>query len=35
VPAYQSFATYQPGDDVPLVLDGNTVGTVPAADLLP
>jgi hypothetical protein len=35
VPAYQSFQTYQPGDAVPLVLDGNTVGSVPAADLLP
>ena len=35
VPAYQSFQTYQPGDAVPLVLDGITVGTVPAAELLP
>jgi hypothetical protein len=35
VPAYQSFQTYQPGDAVPLVLDGNAVGSVPAADLLP
>jgi Uma2 family endonuclease len=35
VPAYQAFQLYQPGDDVPLVLDGNAVGTVPAADLLP
>jgi Uma2 family endonuclease len=35
VPAYGAFQTFQPGDNVPLVLDGNTVGTVPAADLLP
>src|SRR5205085_8440638 len=35
VPAYQSFQNYQPGDDVPLVLDGQTVGTVVVADLLP
>ena len=35
VPAYGAFQTYQPGDAVPLVLDGNTVGTVPVADLLP
>lgn len=35
VPAYQSFQTYQPGDAVPLVLDGNPAGSVPAADLLP
>jgi Uma2 family endonuclease len=35
VPAYQSFQTYQPGDAVPLVLDGVVVAAVPAADLLP
>jgi Uma2 family endonuclease len=35
VPAYHSFQIYQPGDAVPLVLDAATVGTVPAADLLP
>jgi Uma2 family endonuclease len=35
VPAYGSFQTYQPGDAIPLVLDGNTVGTIPVADLLP
>ena len=34
-PAYGSFQTYQPGDVVPLVLDGITVGSVAAADLLP
>ena len=35
VPAYGAFQTYQPGDTVPLVLDGATVASVPAADLLP
>jgi Uma2 family endonuclease len=35
VPAYQSFQTYQARDAIPFVLDGNTVGTVPAIDLLP
>lgn len=35
VPSYGSFQTYQPGDGVPLVLDGSVVGTVPAAELLP
>lgn len=35
VPAYASFQLYQPGDAVPLVLDGNTVGTIPADELLP
>jgi hypothetical protein len=35
VPAYGSFQVYQPGDAVPLVLDGNTAGTIPAADLFP
>lgn len=35
VPAYGAFQTYQPGDSVPLVLDGAVVGSVPAADLLP
>jgi Uma2 family endonuclease len=34
VPAYGSFQTYQPGDAVPLVLDGATVGSVPVAELL-
>jgi Uma2 family endonuclease len=33
-PAYGSFQTFQPGDSVPLVLDGATVGAVPVADLL-
>jgi len=35
VPAYGAFQTFQPGDSVPLVLDGATVGSVPAAELLP
>ncbi len=34
-PAYGAFQTYRPGDDVPVVLDGNPVGTVPVTDLLP
>ncbi len=34
-PAYGSFQTYQPGDDLPLILDGNRVGTIPVADLIP
>jgi hypothetical protein len=33
VPAYGSFQIYQPGDAVPLVLDG--AGAIPVADLLP
>lgn len=35
VPAYASFQLYQPGDTIPLVLDGNTVGTVLVDELLP
>jgi Uma2 family endonuclease len=35
VPAYGSFQTYQPGDSVPLVLDGNTVGSLSVNELLP
>jgi Uma2 family endonuclease len=35
VPTYGSFQTYQPGDTLPLVLDGNTVGALTVADLLP
>jgi Uma2 family endonuclease len=35
VPAYGTFQTFQPGDSVPLILDGATVAAVPAADLLP
>jgi Uma2 family endonuclease len=35
VPAYGSFQVFQPGDAIPLVLDGHTIGAVPVADLLP
>jgi Uma2 family endonuclease len=35
VPAYQALQLYQPGDEVPLVLDGNPVTTLRAGDLLP
>jgi Uma2 family endonuclease len=35
VPTYGAFQTYQPGDSVPLVLDGATTASVPVADLLP
>jgi Uma2 family endonuclease len=35
VPAYASFQLYQPGDAVPLMLDGNIVATVPVDELLP
>lgn len=34
-PAYRSRQVYGPGDQVPLVLDGAAVGSIPAADLLP
>ena len=35
VPAYGSFQTYQPGDTVPLMLDGVPVASIAVADLLP
>jgi Uma2 family endonuclease len=35
VPAYGSFQIYQPGDNIPLVLDGTTVSSLLVADLLP
>ena len=35
LPAYGAFQIFQPGDAIPVVLDGNTTGTVPVADLLP
>jgi Uma2 family endonuclease len=35
VPAYGSFQTYQPGDAVPIILDGQTTGTILADELLP
>lgn len=34
-PAYRTQTNYRPGEDVPITLDGNIVGTIPAADLLP
>jgi Uma2 family endonuclease len=34
VPSYQSLRTYQPGDNLPLVLDGNQAALIPASDLL-
>jgi Uma2 family endonuclease len=34
-PAYASVQNFAPGDAVPLVLDGNTVASIPVADLLP
>jgi hypothetical protein len=35
VPGYDSFRIYQAGDTLPLVLDGNPVGSLAVADLLP
>jgi Uma2 family endonuclease len=35
VPAYGSFQVFQPGDTIPLVLDGNTAGSLPVVELLP
>jgi len=34
-PAYASFQIYQPGDNVPIILDGNSVGSVAVTDLVP
>ena len=34
VPAYGSFQSYQPGDALPLTLDGNVFGAIPVTDLL-
>ena len=34
-PVYRDRTDYHPGDDVPIVLDGATVGSIPAAELLP
>lgn len=33
-PAYRNRKDYRPGDDVPIVLDGRPVGTVPVAELI-
>ncbi len=35
VPAYAAFQLSQPGDTIPLVLDGNIVGSLPVATFLP
>jgi Uma2 family endonuclease len=34
-PAYATRRDYRPGDAIPVVLDGATVGAVPVADVLP
>lgn len=34
-PVYRTRTDYAPGQDVPLVLDGQTVASIPVADLLP
>jgi Uma2 family endonuclease len=34
-PAYRTRTDYKPGDAVPITLDGNVVGAIPAAELLP
>jgi Uma2 family endonuclease len=34
-PTYAATTVYKPGDAVPVVLDGATVGTIPVDDLLP
>ena len=34
-PAYRTRADYKPGDAVPVTLDGQPAGTIPAAELLP
>jgi Uma2 family endonuclease len=33
-PAYGTSQTYQPGDKLPLILDGTTVGTLAVTDLI-
>jgi Uma2 family endonuclease len=35
VPSFGAFQVYQPGDNIPIVLDGATAATLPVADLLP
>lgn len=35
VPSYGQFETYQPGDSVPLILDGATLGSLPANEMMP
>lgn len=34
-PTYRARTDYRPGQDVPIILDGQVAGTIPAADLLP
>jgi Uma2 family endonuclease len=34
-PAYRTRTDYKPGDAVPVTLDGQVVGTIPASELLP
>jgi Uma2 family endonuclease len=34
-PGYRTLAEYAPGDNVPVVVAGRTLGTIPAAELLP
>ncbi|MBX9584691.1 MAG: Uma2 family endonuclease [Gemmataceae bacterium] len=34
-PAYRARTDYRPGDDVPITLDGQLAGAIPALDLLP
>ncbi|MBX9623848.1 MAG: Uma2 family endonuclease [Gemmataceae bacterium] len=34
-PAYRTRTDYRPGQDVPITLDGQVVGAIPAADLIP
>jgi hypothetical protein len=35
VPAFASFQIYQPGDAIPIILDGTTAASISVADLLP
>ena len=35
IPSYGAFQTYQPGDMIPLILDGNVVANLSVSDLLP
>ena len=35
IPRYGAMQSFQPGDSVPLVLDGATVASIPVADLIP
>jgi Uma2 family endonuclease len=35
IPSYGAFQTYQPGDTIPLILDGSVVANLAVSDLLP